>query len=209
MAKGGGASSGVGSKGIEAALGMYSPTIRPRNMMFRQLASALQTGGGKGFKMPFVQGAVARSRAIGQQALAGAREDLGGLDANLRGRILNRMSRQQQQTTAGIGPRVAAEMIQQAPALIANTGAAAVPALGVGAAGEEAAARAAAIRAQGFSQLASGIASGVGSAAGAFGGGAGGGAAGASGALAQGAGTTAGAAPATSTWFDKFRLGGA
>lgn len=166
MGKGGGSKSGVGRKGMQAAAGMLEGTTVPRNMMFRQLASALATGGGKGFKMPFVQQAMARSRAAGQQALAGARDTLGGVDANIRGRFINRLMRSNQQATANIGPEVASQMIASAPKAVIGGGETAAEAFKIGAAGEAAAQQAAATRAAGFSSLVAGLASGGGSAAG-------------------------------------------
>lgn len=166
MGKGGGGGSGVGRTGIQAAMGYWSPTVKPRNMLFRQMASALATGGGKGFKMPFVQQAMARSRAAGTAALAGARESMSGVDPNIRGRILNRMALANRQSTAQIAPRTANELIAKAPAFIANSGSSAVPALGVAASSEEAAMQAAAARAAGFSSMAAGAAAPLGTAVG-------------------------------------------
>lgn len=165
MGKGGGGG-GVGRTGIQTAMQYWSPTVKPRNMMFRNLASALATGGGKGFKMPFVQQAVARSRSAGNAALANAHSGLRDVDPSIRSRVINRLSQQNTMSTKAIPTRVASGLIEAAPSLVNNAGGQVVGGMGIAGAGEEAATRNAAIRAQGFSALASGIAGGIGSAAG-------------------------------------------
>lgn len=168
MGKSGG-SGGLGGKGIQAALGYLGPTTQPRRQLFRQMASALATGGGKGFKMPFVQQAQARSMAAGHQALAGASDTLRGFDPSTRGRVMNRISRLQQQNTAGIAPRVAQQMASAAPAFTSGQGGSAAGGMSIASAGMESAQRAAAIRAQGFANLASSLAGAVGGAVGQYG----------------------------------------
>ncbi len=216
MGKSGG-SGGLGGKGIRAALGYLGPTTMARKQLFRQMASALTTGG-RGAKIPFIQQAMARSTAAGKQALAGASASLSGLDvartrgdetANIRGRIINRISQMQRQGTAGIAPRVAQQFISAAPSFISGQGGAAAGGMGIASAGMEAAQRAASIRAQGFANLASSLAGAAGGVAGAYGGG---GPAPLPSAAAPGAAPYSIAAPGAPyaagtrpSWFDRFR----
>ena len=167
MGKSGG-SGGLGGKGIQAALGYLGPTTQPRRQLFRQMASALATGGGKGFKMPFVQQAVARSNAAGKQALAGSSSILSGFDPAIRGRIQNRIARMQQQSAGAIAPRVAQQLASGAPAFTSGQGGAAASGMSIAGAGMEGAQRAAAIRAAGFSSLAQSLGGAAGTVAGSY-----------------------------------------
>jgi len=142
---------------------IFGQTNAARNMLFKQLASALQTGGGKGFRMPFVQQAVARSRAAGTAAMAGARGGLAGVDASIRNRVLNRMSMTNRQITSQIPTAVASQMIQQAPSTALGQVGPAAAGLATGISGQQAGIEATVSRMKAFSQMMGQIAQAVGS----------------------------------------------
>lgn len=134
-------------------LGLFQQSQPARRMMFKQLASALATGG-RGMKMPFVQKAVASSLNAGKAALGNAAAGMNPATAgNVRGRILGRISRTNQQTAANIAPTTAATMIEQAPKVAMGAAPAAGAAYSTGISGQQAAVEASVARARAFSGM--------------------------------------------------------
>lgn len=157
----------VSTRNPGVAAGKYGLQIQneskpARTMMFRQLASALATGG-RGMKMPFVQKAMASSRAAGVQSMRNAGTEMAGVDPSIRGRVLNRISRTNQQATSQIPISVAAQMIEAAPgAALSQVGPAAAN-FTTGISGQQAAVEASVARAKAFSHMMAQIAEGLGS----------------------------------------------
>lgn len=167
MGKGGGGGS-IAKSSIQSAATQFWQSQGARKAVFKQLESALRTGGGPGFKSGVVQTGIARSRAAGMDALRNAGTATAGLDPSIRSRLLNRIS----QSTAGavnrMGPSFANALIgQAAPALGAGAGASA-DAMRVAASGEIAGLEASAARAQGIANAVASGASGAGYLAGKY-----------------------------------------
>lgn len=165
MGKGGGAH-GASSGAMSSAAQMFMGSNSARRMMFKSISSALQTGGGKGMRGGLVHMGIARSREAGQAALMNAGSGLGSLDANLRGRVLNRISREGMAGTAAIGPGLAQKFIASAPGAFLGASNTQISGLGVEAQGQAAALNAAASRAAGWSSATQSVASATGKAAG-------------------------------------------
>jgi len=163
MGKGGGSSS-VGAGSMQAASAMFLGSNAARRAVFSQLSSAFATGGGKGFNSGFVRGAVSRSAEAGQAALRNAGAALpAGMDAGIRGRILNSISQTNKRATAGIAPGFANALIAQAPTAIMGASANQNAGFRVGAESEASAYEAAATRARGVSSALTSVAEPTGS----------------------------------------------
>lgn len=168
MGKGGGRT-GAGRSAMQAGLGYWTPSVKPRNLMFKQLASALATGG-KGMRMPFAQQAQMRSAEAGQAAVRGADSTLANLDPAARSMIINRIMQTNKAATNSIAPSIASRLIQAAPGIV--TGGAAPINAGFAnvATGMDQAVQRQAIVNRGYSELANGIGSAAGYGAGTAGG---------------------------------------
>ena len=118
MAKGS-TPSNVGKGSMDAAQNMFLGSNGARRAVFRQLSSALSTGGGKGFKSGFAREAVTRSNEANTASLRNASASLpANMDPSIRGRVLNRIAQTNKQVTAGIGPGFANALIAQGPKAI-------------------------------------------------------------------------------------------
>lgn len=160
-----GAKTGVAGASLDAAQKMFMGSSGARRAMFSTLASALRTGG-RGMKGGLVHMGIARSREAGTAALANASSTLGSMDAGMRGRVMNRISRQGMAETAGVGPGLAQAFIGKAPGAIFGGAAAQNEAYRVGAMGEGNAMQAAATRAAGITQAGASVAAPLGAAVG-------------------------------------------
>jgi hypothetical protein len=149
--KGGG---GVGSAATRAGASQFWASNPARVAMFKQLASALSTGG-CGMRSGFVHGAIARSREMGVQALRNASGGLSGVDPSIASRVLNRISRTNDAATGSISTNFAKSMIDQAPAAILGAAQGQNAGYQAAAIGEEGAQRAVQTRAAGWGSAAS------------------------------------------------------
>lgn len=164
MGKGGGSS--ISSNSIQSAAKQFWQSQGARRATFRQLNSALRTGGGPGFKSGVVQAGVQRSLAAGKQALAGAGDAMSSADPSLRSRVLNRISQSTKGSVARMGPSFANALIGQAPAALGAGSAAQADAMRVAGSGEIAGLEASAMRAQGIASAVASAAGGAGRLAG-------------------------------------------
>lgn len=164
MGKGGG--SAIGSGSMEAAAKMFQGSGGARKAMFKQLASALATGG-RGMRSGVVQQAMARSRAGANFATTNAAAMLSPtIPGDIRGRVLNRISQTGAQNTAGIAPAYAAALAAKAPAAIFGANDTSAGMSGIQMAGEASALQAAQTRAAGWANAAQSVAGAAGTAAG-------------------------------------------
>jgi hypothetical protein len=162
----GGMPSGISSQAMGAAQSIMNISNPARRAMFKQLASALQTGGGRGFKSGFVQQAVANSTEATQAAMRGASSSLpSSMDPSIRGRVLNRIAMGGRREAGAIGPGFAQKLITAAPAAFGAATQNQVAGYNVANAGTAATLQAAATRAAGYGNAAASVAGAAGEAA--------------------------------------------
>lgn len=163
----GGMPSGVSGQAMGAAQNIMQLSNPARRAMFKQLASALQTGGGSKFKSGVVQTAVANSKEASQAAMRGASASLpAGMDPSIRGRVLNRIAMSGRSAAGAIGPGFAQKLITATPTALGAATQNQVAGYQVANAGQGAMLQAAATRSSGYANAASSIAGAAGTAIG-------------------------------------------